>query len=168
MEIRKATLQDLPRLLEIYAGARDFMVKTGNPRQWAQRNWPPEEVVLRDIGWEKCYVCQENQKILAVFYFEFGEDIDPTYRKIEGEGWVWTGPYGVVHRIAAEQGHGAGRFCIQWAMEQAGHLRIDTHTDNAVMQRLLESLGFEKRGIIYVAQDNDPRIAFEFGANAMK
>ena len=144
------------------------MVKTGNPRQWAQRNWPPEDVILRDIRCGKSYVCEDKQQILAVFYFDFGEDIDPTYRKIEGPGWVWKGPYGVVHRIAARQGYGAGRYCIRWAMEQVDHLRIDTHTDNAVMQRLLESLGFEKRGIIYVAQDNDPRIAFEFGTNAIK
>lgn len=167
MEIRKAVLEDLPRILELYAGAREFMVKTGNPRQWAARNWPPEEVIRKDIDRQKCHVCLEGQRILGVFYYDFGEDIDATYRKIDGPGWVDHGPYGVVHRIAAEQGHGAGRFCLRWAMEQAGSLRIDTHPDNAVMQRLLESLGFQKRGVIYVAQDNDPRYAYEFGAFAM-
>jgi len=73
-----------------------------------------------------------------------------------------------VHRIAAEQGHGAGRFCLRWAMEQTENLRIDTHPDNRVMQKLLESLGFQKRGIIHVAEDNDPRYAYEFGAFAME
>lgn len=168
MEIRKAVPGDLPRILELYAGARAFMTKTGNPRQWARRNWPPAELIERDVEREKCHVCLEKDRVLAVFYYDFGPDIDATYRKIEGPGWVWTGPYGVVHRIAAEQGHGAGRFCIQWAMEQAGHLRIDTHPDNAVMQRLLERLGFQKRGIIHVAEDNDPRYAYEFGNFAIQ
>ena len=168
MEIRKAKQTDLPRILEIYAGARDFMVKTGNPRQWARRSWPPEELIRRDIQLGKCHVCSENDRILAVFYYDFGLDIDITYQKIEGPGWRFGGPYGVVHRIAAEQGHGAGRFCLRWAMEQAGNLRIDTHPDNRVMQKLLESLGFQKRGIIHVAEDNDPRYAYEFGAFAME
>lgn len=161
MEIRKAVTADLSRILEIYAGARVFMTKTGNPRQWARRAWPPETLIRQDIGKGKCHVCVEENRILAVFYYDFGPDIDPTYREIEGPGWSWTGPYGVVHRIAAEGGHGAGRFCLRWALEQAGHLRIDTHPDNRVMQKLLESLGFQQRGVIHVAEDTDPRFAYE-------
>lgn len=161
MKIRKAVMEDLPRILEIYAGARTFMAKTGNPRQWGNRNWPPEMLIRQDISREKCHVCVEENRILAVFYYDFGPDIDPNYREIAGPGWSGTGPYGVVHRIAAEGGHGAGCFCLRWALEQAGHLRIDTHPDNRVMRKLLESLGFQKRGTVRVAEDNDPRIAYE-------
>ena len=56
---------------------------------------------------------------------------------------------------------GVGAACIGWAFERCGHLRIDTHNDNVVMQRLLEKLGFERRGTIFVREDNDPRIAYE-------
>ncbi len=56
---------------------------------------------------------------------------------------------------------GIGRFCIGWAFEQCGHLRIDTHTDNKVMQKLLTSLGFTKCGIIHVIEDNYPRFAYK-------
>ena len=45
--------------------------------------------------------------------------------------------------------------------EQCGHIRIDTHTDNTVMQNLLEKLGYTKRGIIYVVEDNYPRFAYD-------
>lgn len=168
MEITLAREEDLPQILEIYAAARDFMVRTGNPRQWAARGWPPEELIRQDISREKCRVCREENRLLGVFYYRFGEDIDPTYRQIRGDGWIWKGPYGVVHRIAAREGSGAGRFCLRWAMEQAGHLRIDTHPDNRVMRRTLESLGFSYRGIIFVAEDNDPRYAYEYGAFAME
>lgn len=161
MYIRKAALQDLETILDIYREARQFMVDTGNPRQWAARNWPPEWLIRRDISLEKCHVCQGEQDILAVFYYDFGADIDPTYRRIEEGSWINQESYGVVHRVAARAGTGAGKFCIQWAFEQCGHLRIDTHGDNTVMQKVLQNLGFSYRGIIHVAEDNDPRLAYE-------
>ena len=34
---------------------------------------------------------------------------------------------------------------------------MDTHTDNGIMQSLLEKLGFKRCGIIYVVEDNYPR-----------
>ena len=50
---------------------------------------------------------------------------------------------------------------INWAFDRCGHLRIDTHTDNKVMQAMALRLGFVPCGTIYVVQDNDPRIAYE-------
>ena len=161
MEIRKTTMEELDAVMELYAAARRFMVDTGNPRQWAARNWPPRELILRDIRQGRSHVCVEQDKILAVFYYEYGHDIDPTYRVIEDGAWIGGDTYGVVHRIAARQGSGAGKFCIRWAFEQCGHLRIDTHADNRVMQKVLAGLGFRYCGIIHVAEDTDPRLAFE-------
>ena len=50
MEIRKSTPADLPRILEIYAGARAFMAAHGNPRQWGATGWPPESLIRQDIA----------------------------------------------------------------------------------------------------------------------
>lgn len=50
---------------------------------------------------------------------------------------------------------------MDWAFSQCNHLRVDTHTDNKVMQNLLTKLGFKKCGIIHVIQDNYPRYAYE-------
>lgn len=161
MEIRKTEMKDLDEVMELYAGARQFMVDTGNPRQWAARNWPPRELILRDIRQGRSHVCMDGSEILAVFYYEYGLDIDPTYRIIEDGAWAGDDTYGVVHRIAARKGSGAGKFCIRWAWEQCGHLRMDTHGDNKVMQKVLEGLGFRYCGIIHVAEDTDPRLAFE-------
>jgi len=162
MEIRHAERKDLEQIMNIYAHARQFMAEHGNPKQWGPRNWPPEELILKDIAECKSYVCTENNEIAAVFYFEQGEDIDPTYRKIDGGAWKDSSAYGVVHRIAASHTvKGAGAFCINWAFSQCGHLRMDTHGDNYVMQNLLKKLGFEYCGIIYVTEDNDPRLAYE-------
>ncbi len=162
MEIRHTTYEDLPRVLEIYAKARRFMAENGNPRQWGNLCWPPEDLVRQDIDTGRGYVCQENGEILGVFYFHQGHRIDPTYAHIEDGAWIGNEDYGVVHRIASSQNRrGVGAFCIQWALEQCGHLRIDTHADNVPMQGLLKKLGFTHCGTIYVGVDPDPRLAFE-------
>ena len=162
--IRHASEEDYERILEIYARARDFMRETGNPRQWNTK-WPPAELVQEDITFARNYVCVVDGIVQAVFVYIQGVDIDPTYRKIESGYWMDGDKpveYGVVHRIASSgEVKGVGKYCINWAFKQCGHLRIDTHGDNTVMRNLLMELGFEERGIIYVVEDNDPRIAYE-------
>ncbi len=161
-EIRLATEKDLPRMMEIYSYARDFMASHGNPNQWTVRNWPPEELIRQDILSKKSYVFQADGKVVGVFYFDYGNDIEPTYAVIEEGEWKDPSAYGVVHRIAGDGSvKGIGSYCINWAYQKCGHLRIDTHPDNIVMQKLLAKLGFEKRGIIHIVEDNDPRIAYE-------
>lgn len=173
MRIRKTTPADLPCVMDIYARARQFMADHGNPKQWGGTNWPPEWLIQQDIQQGKSYVCvleEEGEGVapnqpVAVFFYDFGEDIEPTYRVITDGSWRDNSPFGVVHRIASDGSRtgikGIGAFCLNWAFEQCGHLKIDTHGDNTVMQAALEKLGFERRGIIYVEEDNDPRFAYE-------
>lgn len=163
MSIRRATEADVPRMMEIFEGARAFQVATGNPRQWEPRKWPPEELLRQDIAAGKSYVCELDGRVVATFFYDFGPDVEPTYATVEDGAWRDPSPYGVVHRIASDRSQkGIGRFCIQWAYDQCGHLRMDTHGDNQVMQHLLQSMGFEYRGVIYVVEDNDPRLAYEW------
>ena len=162
MYIRKTEITDLSRIMEIYAHARKFMAETGNPKQWGATMWPPEELIREDIAQGNSYVCIQENQVIAVFYYVHGRKIDPTYDHIEDGAWIGDDMYGVVHRIACDHSiKGIGSFCISWAYEQCGHLRMDTHGDNIVMRSLLEKLGFERCGIIYVVEDNDPRIAYE-------
>lgn len=100
--------------------------------------------------------------VIGTFFFIQGEDIEPTYRKISDGSWIEDSPYGVIHRLAGDGSEkGIGSFCINWAFRQCGHLRIDTHGDNKVMQKIAEKLGFVHCGTIYVEKDNYPRLAFE-------
>ena len=48
MQIRKATMNDLPDILAIYAYAREYMKEHGNPDQWKD-NYPPLELTTQDI-----------------------------------------------------------------------------------------------------------------------
>ena len=95
-------------------------------------------------------------------FFFLAETDDPTYRQIYEGAWKNPAPYGVVHRVASSgEVRGAGAYCIEWAFRQCGHLRMDTHGDNTVMQKLLTKLGFSYCGIIYVEADEWPRLAYE-------
>lgn len=162
MNIRHATEQDFIRIMEIYEYARDFMADHGNPNQWGPTKWPPEDLIHEDIRTGHSYVCEEDGRVVGTFYYNYGKDIEPTYAVIEDGEWLKNGDYGVVHRVAGDGSvKGIGTFCLNWAYEQCGHLRIDTHTDNKVMQSLLSKLGFKKCGIVYVVEDNYPRLAYE-------
>ena len=163
MKIRKSMESDLDQIMKIYAYARDFMEKTGNPNQWGPTNWPPVSLIRNDIKEGNSYVCTNDEDaVVGTFFFTQGHDIEPTYREITDGTWFGSDAYGVVHRIASDGSEkGVGHFCISWAFEQCGHLRMDTHTDNVIMQNLLEKMGFKRCGIIYVVEDNYPRYAYE-------
>jgi RimJ/RimL family protein N-acetyltransferase len=49
---------------------------------------------------------------------------------------------------------------LDWCKKQIAHIRIDTHHDNVVMQHVVQKAGFQRCGIIYIA-DGTPRIAYE-------
>ncbi len=163
MDIRKSTEQDFDRMMEIYAYARNFMAKHGNPNQWGPTNWPPEELIHSDIKEGNSYVCVNDAgAVIGTFFYTYGEDIEPTYREIKEGSWLDDSPYGVVHRIASDGSEkGIGKFCLNWAYLQCGHLRIDTHGDNTVMQSTLKKLNFVHCGTIYVEKDDFPRLAYE-------
>ena len=166
MMIRKSVPRDLERMMEIYAHAREFMAAHGNPGQWGPTCWPPEALIRKDIAEGHSYVClNDTGKIIGTFFFVRGDDVEPTYREITDGAWLDSSPYGVVHRIASDGSEkGTGAFCINWAYGQCGHLRIDTHGDNRVMQGLLGKLGFVRCGTIYVEEDDAPRMAYEKSA----
>ena len=154
--VRKALLDDMPRILEIYAYARQFMAETGNPNQWGKTN-PPEHQLLQDISEGQLYVVEDTQ-IHGVFFLGFGED--PTYAKIYEGSWLSDAPYGTIHRIAGDGSGGIVGTAVAYAKKMTNHLRIDTHEDNKVMQHVVEKQGFRRRGMIYIA-DGSPRIAYE-------
>jgi len=55
--IRQARWEDLERILEIYAYAREFMARTGNPAQWGTY-YPPREMLEGDIRAGNLYVAE--------------------------------------------------------------------------------------------------------------
>ena len=155
--IRKARQEDLPEIRSLYAGARVFMRKAGNPDQWGT-GYPPEAVVQEDIEQGNLYLLCEQEKIHGVFMFRIFED--PTYQIIEEGDWHFREPYGVIHRVAGDGSGGILRAAVTYAQQFISCLRIDTHEKNLPMQRAIARMGFEKCGIIYT-QAGEPRLAYD-------
>lgn len=112
----------------------------------------------------KSYVVVHEGSVVGTFYYDFGTEIEPTYRVIEDGDWQDASPYGVVHRLAGDGSvRGIGKAVLDFAKEKSmGHVRVDTHPDNKVLQTLLPEQGFVLCGTIHVVQDPDPRLAYEF------
>ena len=157
MEIRKATLNDVPRMMEIYAIARDFMKTAGNPTQWGTTH-PHHDRLVKDIEEELLFVIEDPHTIHGVFYLYIGED--PTYANIQDGCWHSDRLYGTIHRIAGDGSGGILRTAVDYASGIIEYLRIDTHHDNTVMQNAVQKVGFQRCGIIYV-EDGTPRIAYD-------
>lgn len=160
MTIRKANYNDLDDIRVIYQSARKFMSENGNPNQWGNIN-PPLSKTEEDIKKNYLYVVEEDNDILAVFYYKFGDD--PTYKIIYQGNWLNASDYGVIHRIAVSdkaRGKGIAGICFEFAYRQCKNLKIDTHRDNIPMQRALVKHGFKQCGIIHLA-NGDERIAFQ-------
>lgn len=155
--IRTAEFEDLDRIEQIYAYARDFMAAHGNPTQWGTTE-PPRDQLVDDIHRKLLYVVTSDTDIHGVFYFYIGED--PDYDRIYEGSWRSDSPYGTIHRIAADGSGGILKTAVAFCRDRISHVRIDTHADNTVMQNALTKLGFSRRGIIYI-QDGTPRIAYD-------
>ncbi|MDO4502632.1 MAG: GNAT family N-acetyltransferase [Coriobacteriia bacterium] len=65
MLIRPATPADFARINQIYAQARDFMVRAGNPTQWAG-GYPQQAMLDDDVARGNLYVCVSEPADLSL------------------------------------------------------------------------------------------------------
>lgn len=156
--IRRAQAEDMAEVMRIYAAARRFMRASGNPMQWGS-TYPPEETVKKDIVAGDLYI-GEGADGKAHTVFAFLSRSEPLYENVPEADFRVT-DYRAIHRVASDgEVSGTAKACFDYCSERAASLRIDTHADNAVMQRRLEKYGFRRAGRVY-AEDGSPRIAYE-------
>ena len=157
--IRKAEKNDVPVIMRLVDEARGIMRSCGNMNQWTD-GYPSRETIETDIDNGHCFLCvEENGEIVASFAFIPGPE--PTYKEIYEGQWLDDKPYYVVHRLASSaSSHGVFNDVMDYCLDVAGNLRIDTHRDNVIMRHLLPRLGFTYCGIIYLA-DGAERLAYQ-------
>ena len=156
--IRKAIESDLLEIKSIVAKARELMKSSGNVNQWVD-GYPSSEVFLSDICSGNAYLLLRENKVVA--YFAMTDGPEPTYNLITKGSWLNDDNYGVLHRIASNgEAKGVFKEILLYASEHYSNIRIDTHHDNKIMQRLLEQNGFVYCGIIFLA-DGSPRLAYQ-------
>ena len=161
--VRGASVSDLERIMGIYRIAQDRMIASGNPLQWGHF-YPSEAVIREDIENGNCRVISVRDGSEEAIHgvFAFCEGTEPTYARIDGGEWLNDGPYAAIHRIAGD-GEVKGIFdtALRYCRSRSDNLRIDTHQDNRIMQKLIERNGFVRCGTIYV-EDGSPRIAYQW------
>lgn len=165
--IRQATNKDLPQIKAIIADAKNYLKNQGID-QW-QDGYPSDQNLAEDIDNGITYVLIIDGKIAGTAALWQG--IDLNYLKIEGGSWLngIEARYTAIHRIAL-----SGEFRGQHLSEKliSGLLtvsrtlgyhdvRIDTHPDNAGMQHVITTNGFEYRGVIYMHGSAAKRFAYQ-------
>jgi len=156
--IRKAIESDLLEIKSIIDKARELMKSSGNINQWVD-GYPSIDVLLSDIRSGNAYLLLRENK--AVAYFAMIDGPEPTYNLITKGSWLNDDSYGVLHRVASNgEAKGVFKEILLYASEHYSNIRIDTHHDNKIMQRLLEQNGFVYCGVIFLA-DGSPRLAYQ-------
>lgn len=183
--ISKASSKDIDRIMVLAAASRQIMKESGNPTQWTD-NHPSRETIEEDVERGDCYVISkrgeddatdsadkgdatDNADSMIVGSFVFRDGPDPSYANIYDGAWIDdTLPYHVIHRVMSlPDAHGIFAEIINFCFQHSKNIRIDTHSNNRIMRRLIEKYGFKYCGIVHIVdleEDYERRAyqSFEF------
>ena len=162
MGIRLAKENELSQVMAIFEQAK-VILKNDGIDQW-QNGYPNMEVVLDDYAKKQLYVYVEDEtaqsdtdtdsKVIATCVVS-PEEKGVYETSLNGE-WSVDGKYAAVHRVAVSteaKRRGYAQEIMRFAYEKAKEqgcksVRVDTHSDNKRMQRVLEKTGYEFKGIL--------------------
>lgn len=148
--VRKAQMEDLPNLFNLYLGSIELMRLKGID-QWDDV-YPNEQVLTQDVINLELFVLEDEDGLAAAIVLN--EEQEPQYRYVD---WKYhTGKIGVVHRLCVDAGHqgkGCGkkiaRFAETYFREQEYNaIRLDAFPKNEPAIQLYQSLGYEHCGRI--------------------
>ncbi|TCD54447.1 GNAT family N-acetyltransferase [Alloscardovia theropitheci] len=171
IEVRKATIDDLPEIMNIVNDAKRLLKEDGSS-QW-QNGYPNEFTFISDIDAGASYVITVDSHVAGTTMISFGEEAG--YSAIHGGTVRYPvdeyGQYAVLHRAAMSTHYRGMRLIDQFfkelfrVIDEHGTkvVRVDTHRKNFRMQRVLDRLGMTPCG--FVTLDHDPedpvRICYE-------
>lgn len=159
MRIRKSSIADKDRILNIFEAAKKYMIAHGNATQW-NKEYPGIDIVENDINDGNSYVLVDNDEIVGTFSFIIG--YEETYQKIINGNWRKNKLYGTIHRLASNgKVKGIAKACFDFCTFQIDYVRIDTHPNNISMQSAILKYGFKECGNIFV-HDGSIRIAYDW------
>jgi ribosomal protein S18 acetylase RimI-like enzyme len=143
MNIRHATLNDIPSIILLIADVVPVMHASGN-FQWDSK-YPNTAVFEKDIELNQLWVAEIDNDIVGVSAIT--TDQEPEYAHV---GWDITETAIVTHRLAVspkQRGKGIAAALMMEAEHEAKRrgidvLRVDTNTTNEATQRLFPKLGY--------------------------
>ncbi|WP_179394394.1 GNAT family N-acetyltransferase [Lacticaseibacillus absianus] len=163
--VRQGQPADVPAIMGIIEDARAFLKAQGID-QW-QGTYPDRAAVEADIakGTNRLLVVADTVAGTASLL----DGPDPFYTRIDGDGWIGTDFYMMIHRFAvsaAIRGQHLSQFFMSNLLTEAyarGYrdVRIDTHAQNVIMQHVITGNGFSYRGIVYLDEPVPERNAYQ-------
>ncbi|MCL2559636.1 MAG: GNAT family N-acetyltransferase [Turicibacter sp.] len=164
MILRRTTDQDIPQVMAIIEQGKNYL-KSNGIDQW-QNGYPNEEIIKQDIVDGYGYVLEAEGQILGTVALSF--DGEPWYDDITNGKWLTNEDFLVIHRMAlSNEARGttaaseiikqAEQLCTKCAVRS---IKIDTHEDNIIMQKLVKKTGFTYCGTVILGSEGK-RLAFE-------
>ena len=164
--IRPARLEDFDAVWDVLQSGRQYL-KDQNLPQWQTGCGPREEEIKARLQAEESYVLVLDGIISG--YTALVPEPDGSPPMSEGAWAMCDTPYVAIHRVALGEncrgkGH-AGGF-LRDMVTIAGALgyrdiRIDTHPDNVIMQKVIEQAGFIKCGVMEKGVPGGTRWAYQ-------
>ena len=151
IELRLAKKEEAEMCISFIEDAKAFQREQGIV-QWTE-DYPNIETVLRDIDNLRGYVIADDEKPFGYVCVDFGGE--KSYDRVDGK-WKMSGKYGVIHRLAfgkESRGKGATKEVFRLIRElckaaDATSIRVDTGSENKLVQHIFEREGFEKIGTL--------------------
>lgn len=162
MKLRKAEIEDLELILEMYEDGSKSLAKA-NINQWQGKDKPGKDELLKVL--DEIYVLDDNEAVSTARIIEY----DNQYDKIYNGNWINnSNNYYAIHRVATLASKTRKGYARKMLLEieelakknKKKSIKIDTHCENTKMQNFLKSLDYEKCGII-ILNNGDKRDAFE-------
>ncbi|WP_099204272.1 GNAT family N-acetyltransferase [Scatolibacter rhodanostii] len=167
IKVRKAYKFEENEVYEVILFAQEFLKEQGLP-QWQNGSGPNLTKIRDDLSKGEGYVLTQADKIHGYTALVKGQD--EHYNHISDGNWVGKSDnYISVHRVAIDpnvRGKGFAAILMQEVINEAfeaGYqdIRIDTHPNNKIMQKVILRAGFTYRGKIELGIPNGERNAYQ-------
>ncbi len=161
MNFRKANYNDIDGINKIYEDASKSLAEN-EIDQWQGKLRPK---IKNKEAIKNIYLLTESEEILSTGIIL---DYDKDYANIYDGSWLSNGKYYVVHKFATNikiRRKGYGSIFLQEVEKLAiknfiFSIKIDTHEDNYLMQKLLVKNGYKKCGMV-ILEGSGKRLAYE-------
>ncbi|MDC3105273.1 GNAT family N-acetyltransferase [bacterium] len=163
MTIRKAKINELDKIMNMYASCVDGMQKA-NIDQW-DSTYPNRKIISEDIRNKSFYIFLINDKIIGGINIDKIQD--KTYLDVE-----WKDKdkkFLVVHRLAVRQEYwkkGIGNKLMIFAEslvkeKKLNSIRLDTYSSNPIAINFYLNLGYIKKAEIFLKPNKNEYYCFE-------
>lgn len=155
MIFRKATVEDIPKIAEIYEKVLDLEEQGIYTTGWKRGVYPTRDTAVSAVESGEMFLCEIDGTVAASARIN-KEQVHPAY---DGMPWEYTAPpekVCVMHTLCVSpdfRGQGIGEAFEKFYEEYAaahGHsvLRIDTNEKNTRARALYRRLGFREAGVV--------------------